>query len=184
MGVLHQVHEFLGAERRDRLRQLLTSPALEWRRADQLGRTTSGQVWQLATRDMHDRPEMVQLANVMASLVYNEIAGAARLPEPECVTPQVFPVRMAGDPDDPPLQTPHRDHAGDRVPAITTLYYLQVDDTLGGDLVLYDDVDGSCDRVTPTTDLLVVIPGQQLHAVDPLVRGYRVTIVTNFYLNR
>jgi predicted 2-oxoglutarate/Fe(II)-dependent dioxygenase YbiX len=91
---------------------------------------------------------------------------------------------MVGNPDDPPSQTPHRDHAGGRVPATTTLYYLQVDDTVGGELVIYDDVDGPSHRVTPTTDLLVVIPGEQLHAVDPLVRGYRVTIVTNFYLTR
>jgi hypothetical protein len=132
---------------------------------------------------MHDEPEMVQLSRVMASLVYDEIVrtGCARLPEPALLTPQVFPVRMKGNPHDPPWQSPHRDRNEDRVPAVTALYYLRVDDATGGELVLYDDAGGENGSVSPVTDQLVVIPGCQTHAVRPLTGGYRVTVVTNFY---
>jgi predicted 2-oxoglutarate/Fe(II)-dependent dioxygenase YbiX len=183
MAVLHQVHQWLGPERRERLLQLLASPTIQWRRADQLGRTTSGRAWQLATRRMHDEPEVRQLSRVMASLTYNEVVrtGCVRLPEPALLTPQVFPVRMEGNPHDPPAQSPHRDRSGDRVPTVTALYYLQVDDATGGELVLHDDARGLSDVMAPMTDQLIVIPGSQTHAVRPLTDGYRVTIVTNFY---
>jgi hypothetical protein len=183
MAVLHQVHQWLGPERRERLLQLLASSTIQWSRADRLGRTTAGRVWQLATRQMHDEPEMPQLSRIMASWTYDEIVrtGCVRLPEPALLTPQVFPVRMEGNPHDSPAQSPHRDRSGDRVPAVTTLYYLQVDDATGGELVLHDDAGGVSILVAPTTDQLVVIPGSQTHAVRPLTDGYRVTIVTNFY---
>ncbi|WP_034274373.1 2OG-Fe(II) oxygenase [Haloechinothrix halophila] len=183
MKALHQVADFLGAKRRGDVLQLLGSPDLAWQRSDALGRTTSGRMWQLAKSDMHRQPAMRQLSVLVASVVYDEVTAAlpATLPPPEDLVPQVFPVRMDGNPDEPPTQMPHRDGEGGPSPIVTTLYYAQVENAVGGALVLHDDSGTVRARIQPASDKLVVIGGRQVHSVEPLTAGRRTTIVTNFY---
>ncbi|MFF5985906.1 2OG-Fe(II) oxygenase family protein [Prauserella flavalba] len=183
MTILREVTDFLGEKRQTDVLELLRSPTLAWERSDLLGRTTSGRMWQLATSGMHRMPEMVRLSTLMASVVYEEIHRSLPelLPEPESLVPQVFPVRMEGNSDEPPTQWAHKDGAGGRHPIVTSLYYAQVDHAVGGTLVLHDDSGTECARVHPTADHLIIISGNQIHSVEPLTAGDRITIVTNFY---
>jgi hypothetical protein len=75
-------------------------------------------MWQLASSAMHRQPEMVSLAILMANVVYEEIGNSipGPLPEFDRLVPQVFPVKMAGNVEDPPVQLVHRDGADGRRP--------------------------------------------------------------------
>src|SRR3954463_16164193 len=99
MAVLRQMTGLLGETRRTHLLELLGSPTLHWERSDILGRTTTGRMWQLASPAMHRQPEMVSVATLMASVVYEEIGNSlpGLLPAPERLIPQVFPVKMQGN---------------------------------------------------------------------------------------
>lgn len=140
--ILHEVNGFLGERRRADVLRLLNSPDLEWERPDRLGRTTSGRMWQLASPDMHHRPEMIQLSTLMASVVYDEIQRArpGLLPDPSEAVPQVFPVRMEGNTDEPPTQLAHKDEARGQHPCVTALYYAEVENVVGGALALHHRV--------------------------------------------
>lgn len=183
MVVLHEVSGFLGEKRRAAVLRLLQSPTLKWERSDRLGRTTSGRMWQLANSAMHRRPEVMQLSTLMASIVYDEVHRTMPdlLPDSSRMVPQVFPVRMEGNDEEPPAQRAHQDEAGGRNPLVTSLYYAAADSTVGGALALHDDQGRIRARVSPTADQLVVIGGRQIHSVEPLTTGRRITIVTNFY---
>lgn len=181
--ILHEVTGFLGERRRADVLRLLNSPDLEWERPDRLGRTTSGRMWQLANSDMHYRPEMIQLSTLMASVVYNEIQRARPrlLPDPGEAIPQVFPVRMEGNTDEPPTQWAHKDEARGQHPCVTALYYAEVENVIGGALALHHPSGDVHTSVEPVTDQLVVIAGDQTHSVEPLTAGNRITVVTNYY---
>lgn len=181
--VLHEIHDFLGERRRIAVLELLGSPSLAWERSDRLGRTTSGRMWQLASSAMHHTPEMIQLSEIMASLVYGAVCRCMSgvLPDAANVVSQVFPVRMEGNDTEPPTQWKHKDEARGKNPITTSLYYALVKDTAGGALALHDDAGEILTRVYPNSDQLVVMPGSQIHSVDPLTAGDRITVVTNFY---
>ncbi|WP_158684527.1 2OG-Fe(II) oxygenase [Amycolatopsis orientalis] len=181
--ILHEVAEFLGERRRSDVLQLLSSPSLEWERSDRLGRTTFGRMWQLANSAMHKRPEMIQLSTLMASVVYDEMRRymPALLPDSANLIPQVFPVRMEGNAEEPPAQWAHKDEARGRHPLATSLYYAEVENVTGGALALHDSSGEVCTRVHPVADQLVAIAGDQVHSVEPLTTGKRITVVTNFY---
>ncbi|WP_168211197.1 2OG-Fe(II) oxygenase [Actinosynnema sp. ALI-1.44] len=104
------------------------------------------------------------------------------MPEPDRLVPQVFPVRMEGNVEDPPVQLPHRDGADSRHPLVTSVYYAQIDGAVGGELVLHDDDGRPTERIQPAEDHLVVVDGRQTHSVEPLTAGRRLAVVTNFYL--
>lgn len=179
--ILHEVAGFLGDQRRKRILSLLESPVLEWARADCLGRTTRGRVWQLANRAMHTTLEMRQLSTLLAGAIYDELTATIDLPEPADLLPQVFPVKMYGNPEEPPAQIPHIDGSPSRRPLITSLYYAHVKGITGGNLCLHETRDVLAAKVVPRSDHLTAIPGQQLHSVEPMTTGTRITIVTNFY---
>lgn len=184
--VIHRNSRFLGEELRAGILDLLRSPQLQWARSDALGRTARGTIAQLAGRESHERPDMVRIASTLATAVYEELAAKAAavlpLPPSEDLVPQVFPVWMTGSNDDPPQQWPHRDRAGDVSPLLTALYYPLVSGAVGGALVLHDDNDQTViERIMPATDLLIAIPGRQVHSVEALTAGERATLVTNFY---
>lgn len=132
---------------------------------------------------MHQQPEMVQLSTLMASIVFDEVQRLmpGLLRDPEGVAAQVFPVRMEGNPEEPPTQWAHVDEAAGRSPVSTSLYYAQADNIVGGALALHDDAGNVCARVHPVADHLVVVSGRQIHSVEPLTAGNRITVVTNFY---
>lgn len=183
MVILHEVAKFLGERRRSDVLRLLSSPGLKWERSDRLGRTTFGRMWQLASSAMHKRPEMMQLSTLMASVVYDEMQRSTPylLSDPATLAPQVFPVRMEGNTEEPPTQWAHKDEAKGRHPLTTSLYYAQVENATGGALALHDSSGEVRARVNPTADQLVSIDGDQVHSVEPLTAGTRITVVTNFY---
>lgn len=51
----------------------------------------------------------------------------------------------------------------------------------GGDLFLHETQDVVAAKVVPRSDQLTAISGQQLHSVEPMTAGARITVVTNFY---
>ncbi|WP_280381666.1 2OG-Fe(II) oxygenase [Nocardia wallacei] len=132
---------------------------------------------------MHATSEMRQLSALFASAVFNELAKSTipSLPDPSNIIPQVFPVRMEGNTEDPPMQIPHIDGEPTRHPLITSLYYAHVEGITGGSLLLHENPDTVTARIVPQTDNLTAILGNQLHSVEPLTKGTRITVVTNFY---
>lgn len=90
---------------------------------------------------------------------------------------------MWGSADDPPTQWPHRDSVGDRHPVFTALYYPLVANVQGGRLILHEVPQGQVMGIEPVSDLLLIIEGNQVHSVEPLTAGERVTVVTNFYVD-
>lgn len=181
--LLHVRQRFLGDQHRHALLRLLASPTLEWTRSASLGHTGIGRMWQLSDPSQHRVPEMVRLSTIIASAVYVEVECKLPhlLPAAEDVVPQVFPVRMRGDRADPPAQQPHCDHRNGAVPVVTSLYYADVQDVVGGALLLTDDCGVVRHQIDPVPDQLLVIEGKQRHAVEPVLAGMRTTIVVNFY---
>lgn len=179
------VSGFLGERRRRRLLGLLDDQSLAWRRSGELGRTGSGSVLQLASEAARDVPAMKEVTASMASWVYQavECHRPGALPPPDHLDVQVFPVRMTGCLQEPPSHSAHRDTTGSAHPVITAISYLIVEGAVGGDLLLFnDDVNaGPTTSISPATGDLVVMDGDQLHAVAPLLSGSRVSVVTNFY---
>lgn len=185
MRGLLQIRGFLGEQSRRRLLNLLEDAALEWKRSGELGRAGIGSVLQLASEAARDEPAMIEVTTLMASWVYEAVEGhmPGALPAPHDLDVQVFPVRMTGCRQEPPSQSAHRDSAGGVHPAITAISYLLVEDVVGGELVLFDEEssDGPTTSIRPATGDLIVIAGNRLHAVAPLLSGSRVSMVTNFY---
>lgn len=176
-------HEFLGELRRLLVLQMLDSPTLRWDRSEVMGRTGFGAVWQLADRNQHEVPEIVGLSRFLAGAVHTELGRTqpGLLPAADETVPQVFPVRMTGGRQDPPHQHPHRDGIDGRRPIATTIYYPEVRGVEGGDLVVLDRHGRTEARICPAADMLVVLDGDTLHAVEPVFVGLRTSIVVNFY---
>lgn len=126
---------------------------------------------------------MATLSRFLAAAVHTELRSA--LPDLSAavddLVPQVFPVRMRGSRHDPPHQAAHLDHSHGETPTVTSIYYPEVLYTEGGALVLFDEDGLPQDRVEPVSDLLVVMDGRTVHAVEPLVGGRRTSLVVNFY---
>lgn len=161
---------------------LLENSDLKWRSSTDLGRAAAGESLQLATRSEHMRPAMRQVASLVASRVFDALKVAALgVPPEEETTPQVFPVKMSGNPDRPPCQAPHTDKSAMGVPKLTCLYYPIVSDAFGGALVLHSEGGEPAARYWPSANCLIVISGSVTHSVDPLTRGRRVTVVVNYY---
>ncbi len=98
---------------------------------------------------------------------------------------QLFPVRMVGDADAPARQEPHTDSHGEppRTPICTNVFYAKAKAIQGGDLALAAaNGDLSAPRlVRPRPNMMVSIPGDRVHWVEPLHAGERVSVVINFY---
>lgn len=173
---------FLAAAQQRVVLDALDDPDLRWQPGADLGRTSAGRSLQLATSAEHAKPPMRRMAGLLASQVYDTLtdSGITLPPAPE-LTPQVFPVKMHGSPDNPPHQHPHRDRSSLGHPRLTCIYYPLVESTQGGALVLHTPEGTPDTRHQPIANLLVVIPGDTLHSVEPLTSGRRVTIVTNLY---
>ncbi|WP_407675791.1 2OG-Fe(II) oxygenase [Prauserella endophytica] len=88
---------------------------------------------------------------------------------------------MEGNTEEPPTQWAHKDEAQGRNPVATSLYYAEVENATGGALALHDSAGQVRTRVHPGADQLVIIAGDQVHSVEPLTAGNRITVVTNFY---
>ncbi|MEO8383589.1 MAG: 2OG-Fe(II) oxygenase [Acidobacteriota bacterium] len=181
------ISNFLASHDRTELLAQLSSPELQWKLASQLGRSATGLAYQLADGEQHGRDPMVRVGRFVASAVYDELIRCAVLAAGAAVLPQVFPVLMYGDPRQPPAQETHVDSAivsGERRhPLITTVYYPLVHEAEGGLLVALDGDEERLSEIalSPATNDLIVMTGTQRHRVTPLVRGYRVSVIANFY---
>jgi hypothetical protein len=182
MSLLFERCEFLQPSELRLVVNLLSSGGLSWRPSAELGRTGRGTSLQLASRSEHLKPAMRQVASLVASRIFDALEESeVEVPLEGNVTPQVFPVQMIGDLNDPPCQLPHRDNSSMGHPSIICLYYPVVEDICGGALVLHDGSGNSLSRYRPAANSMIVIPGDVTHSVEPLTQGRRVTIVTNFY---
>jgi hypothetical protein len=182
MSALLYRPEFLGPANRHRVLAALDDCELRWLPAAELGRTAGGESLQLASAAEHGKAPMRRVATLIASRVFDALqTSGIPTPPAEEITPQVFPVKMYGSPNNPPRQSPHRDHAPLGYPRLTCNYYPLVEDARGGELVLHAADRADTARYLPSTDLLVAIDGDTLHSVEPLTYGRRYTVVANFY---
>lgn len=174
--------DFLGQTKRELVRVALDDDALCWLSSAALGRTASGESLQLAGEEEHRKLPMRRVAGLVASRVVDALHEAGiELPSAEEITPQVFPVKMYGNQDDPPRQAPHRDQSESGHPRLTCVYYPLVENHEGGELVLYSADGTETAKYLPANDLLLVIGGDTVHSVEPLISGRRYTVVTNLY---
>ena len=124
----------------------------------------------------------VRLALAPATLGWARSCGFRLPPAPLL---QLFPVRMVGDAETPARQEPHTDsHASQpRPPLCTNIFYARARAIQGGDLALAAaDGDLSDPRfVRPAPNMMVSVPGDRVHWVEPLYAGERVSVVVNFY---
>ena len=182
MSALLYRSDFLGQAERDLVRAAFDDGELCWRPSAMLGRTAGGESLQLAGPDDHRKLPMRRVAILMATRVVDALQEAGiELPTEDEVTPQVFPVKMFGNQDDPPHQAPHRDRSAAGHPRLTCVYYPLVENDEGGELVLYAADGTETAKHRPCTDLLLVIAGDTLHSVEPFTSGRRYTVVTNLY---
>lgn len=180
-AVLH-CPAFLDPVERVLVLDALDDDALCWRTGVELGRASAGESLQLAGATEHAKAPMRRVASLLASRLFDALAdGGVTLPPPEDITPQVFPVKMYGNPDNPPRQRVHCDHSVLGRPRLTCVYYPLVQDIRGGALVLHAADETVSGRYRPATNVLVVIQGNVLHSVEPLTDGCRITVVTNLY---
>lgn len=182
------VHEgVLGERRRQLLLELLRSPDVKWARPS--GRFASrGNTLQLAGPEEHDRAAMVRLSRLVLAGLFPLVENRACIKNLPCLSPQVFPVHMEGSREDPPYQHPHVDSAivdGRRTtPLVTIVYYAAAEGLRGGELVLFEgqlEDYRELGRIEPVVDRAVVLPGATLHAVAPLFRGTRTSVVLNLF---
>jgi hypothetical protein len=151
---------------------LLESGGLSWRMSAELGRTGRGASMQLASRSEHLKPTMRQVASLVASRIFDALKEASiEMPLEGNVAPQVFPVQMIGDLNDPPFQIPHRDSSSMGIPRLTCLYYPVVQDICGGALVLHGASGNPVLRYRPSVNCMIVIPGNLTHSVEPGLRS-------------
>jgi predicted 2-oxoglutarate/Fe(II)-dependent dioxygenase YbiX len=59
------------------------------------------------------------------------------------------------------------------------LYYAEVQRVVGGALALHNPSGEARTLVNPVTGQLVTMAGGQIHSVEPLAAGNRITVVTN-----
>lgn len=170
---------FLGYSRRERLVDALDTSGAQWARSEGLGRTGRGTTRQLVpTTHDYVGPALGALRQIMASLCYKATASHFALPDPADLMPQVFPVLMQGSLTDPPYQDTHIDNRDGVPPLVTTVYYAQVVNTDGGEIVLCTVPEVS---LTPREDDLVAFQGDSPHSVRELRAGLRLSVVCNFY---
>lgn len=169
---------------------LLSSTRLDWVLQSALvDRSAFGSAYQLASSGEHDKREMRDLAELIASAAYQMVSNHPEIGACDQIVPQVFPVVMYGNSDDPPYQTPHQDShdtsKGKSFPFLTMVYYAVVDDTCGGALVglqvTEDRKIAQCFRHQPAINQLVIMREAQIHLVEPLWHGTRISLVINFY---
>lgn len=169
--------------------KLLKSPTLRWSQRQSQAAAGRGSVLQLAGPEQHDAESMELVRSIMLSMAWRFAGPLLGGRTPEEIVPQIFPVLMLGDKWSPSSQLPHRDTvewSGREVhPIFTLIYYFLLDDIVGGELLIVDDVeDGGISvrsTIAPVFDHVVILPGNQLHAVAPLLSGTRGSIVTNLY---
>ncbi|QTT88297.1 2OG-Fe(II) oxygenase [Pseudomonas chlororaphis] len=101
---------------------------------------------------------------------------------------QNFAVKMQRDGDAIPYQLPHVDnykHEGLQIlPVATIVYYPEISQLLGGELVCHEHSpheDAQALRIKPITNMAVLMHGEQLHSVDSVVAGRRLSVITNIY---
>ena len=172
--------ELLGPTRRTRMVEILQATDAQRARSDALGHTGNGAVEQLMPGSGYTSAELTTLREVMASACYAATADAFGLPDPNQLTPQVFPVWMRGSVDQPPGQRPHVDNRDGTTPLVTAVYYAQVSDTDGGEILIGTGPDQVV--VQPVEDDLVAFAGDTVHAVVDLRAGQRLSVVSKFYL--
>lgn len=166
--------------------RILRTPGWEWRRSEQQGHAGRGNVRQLLERSRAMDPAMRTLEMTVATYVYEALASEVEIPPSDALIPQVYPVQIVGDPDIPPFHLPNQDHHNGIAPLYTCLFYPIVDEVIGGALIGYER-DAESDelvpefRVVPSTNSLFVLPGTQVHSVELVSSGFRVTVVCNFY---
>jgi hypothetical protein len=174
---------FLGDPRRRSILDTLNHPEVQWADAKTRGRVERGTVHQLASDDVRLLPRVMALKQWYATRVHEHLAADWSLPAPGDLDVQVFPVHMAAG--DGTRLLPHVDSTGGATPLVTTIYYVNLDDVEGGELIAQPGPDGEVlDEsriVSPQEDLLVAMDGQTLHAVAPLQSGSRISLVCNFY---
>lgn len=177
---------FLQAETRELMKSLLGLSVLRWSKPDTKQSASRGEVYQLAEAAMHDQPAMQEVARIMLDATCGLLGTSVEVRGGSGIIPQVFVVRMRGRPSKPAYQLAHADNcegkAGIVHPTLTMVYWLTIRGIVGGELAL---LGGSTGRITrtfsPIENDLVVMSGDQVHAVLPLYRGVRESIVTNYY---
>jgi 2OG-Fe(II) oxygenase superfamily len=178
MKLLHHP-DALGRTRRTRILEMLPSTGVRWGASEDLGRAGAGTTEQLAPGPGYTSADMMALRHIVASICYEHVRELFSLPDPNLLTPQVFPVTMTGSRDRPPHQRPHTDNHGGIHPLMTSVYYARIQDTDGGAVILGG---GTTQRIVePHEDDLIAFPGETVHAVGNLYAGERLSIVCNFY---
>jgi hypothetical protein len=187
-GALTVIDGLLDAVERRRMLDQLSSPELLWTVQESASGAASGATYQLASSAEHERRPMRALARELGARCLAENHLVLDFLGITTIDAQVFPVLMTGDLERPPLQRPHRDgrSAGATTahPVITMVYYLVVSDALGGTLVGLDvagDEVSERFRHRPRSNQLVVMRGSQVHMVEPLWQGTRISVVVNFF---
>lgn len=167
---------------------VLDLPAQVWRRSQRLGRSGRGATLQIPPTNLRITRRLAPLrtvvtarARALAERAGYDVGGAAAV--------QVFPVRMIGDAKTPPFQRPHRDSTAALAepPICSCVLYVVARDLDGGALVTYAETPAGLapvERLAPAANTMAIVPGDRLHGVEPLYRGERISVVTNFYSGR
>jgi hypothetical protein len=155
-----------------------------WASSEELGLLGRGRTSQVRPADLAAQGPLDEIRAVLAPAV---LAWARRcgfwFPRPPRL--QLFPVRMIGDPAQPPRQEPHIDSYGaaEGPPICTSVFYVRASGLTGGALAAEPATGGDAPPVilTPAPNMVVTLPGDRVHWVEPLLAGERVSIVVNFY---
>jgi len=169
------------------LRSLIAGDELLWELQESPCSAAGGSTYQLAQRSKGDSLKFELLASLLRHRFGAQLCASTGSPVEQLhhLTPQVFPVRMLGNPLNPPHQVPHCDNhdfgGGPCVPKFTFVYYVELRNCSGGELVLFDKSHSELHRIVPVQGDLVCISGDQLHAVADLTSGLRTSLVLNLY---
>ncbi len=155
--------------------------SLSWHSSESLGLTGRGGVFQLKGPSL----ELDPIRALLAERAY-QIALTSGFQLCASYVVQAFFVRMVSDGVVPARQLPHVDRSENFAapPICTCVYYLEIANCVGGELALFEhgsDTITPKQIVVPRQNSMIVFPGDRPHAVLPLRKGSRVSVVINFY---
>lgn len=167
---------------RKALWEALKWSGVRWENSAALGHTAFGAACQLVNDEAY-RGDAIQRWRMKHEALVRSTAHRSGIPVSQFDGPvQVFPVRMeVREGDAPSGQRLHTDSAGGVTPVLTSVYYAEVDDVQGGDLIAHLG-DGETRRISPKVNRLVIMAGATPHEVAPMTAGRRVSYVCNYYV--
>lgn len=162
------------------LYNLLQESEAVWLRSESLGHIAFGSSFQIDNCNINNNLTLHTWRKKFSSLVWDIASKNIPNIKLDSLSVQAFPVLMkVKDLELQPGQHKHIDSHKGVHPFMTCVYYAEVVNVSGGELIAY--LKDRELKIAPKSNRLVIIPGDTPHEVLPMSSGIRLSYVCNFY---